>query len=213
LKVIIKGRIIEIPDPKGKRVPDPSKKAAVPTFVSHSEAGQDVFVYEQLVKPFNNYSGTFLDIGCAVPIWINNTYSLEQMGWRGLLVDWSAPKIVECRRERTSPALEADATKVNWLATCREHGLGTKIDYLSLDLDDQPGEESITLFVLKSLMSFGFEFRAITVEHDCYRLGDASKLIMRELLLAQGYNLFAGDVYNRPPGEPRVQFEDWWLKL
>ena len=44
-------------------------------FISHSQAGQDKFVYDTLGK-----SGTFLDIGCGFPIEINNTYALEQIG-------------------------------------------------------------------------------------------------------------------------------------
>ena len=110
---------------------------------------------------------------------------------------------------------------MDWAVVCREHGLGAEIDYLSLDLDDHLGQESTVLLVLKNLVSSGLVFRAITVEHDCYRLGDAAKNSMRELLLSHGYKLFAADVVNNhspdgpldmPGGLNGVPFEDWWIR-
>ena len=83
-------------------------------FISHSQAGQDKFVYDTLVKPTNYINGTFLDIGCGFPIEINNTYSLEQLGWRGVLIDKDPGFVESCRQQRQSPVIEADATTMIW---------------------------------------------------------------------------------------------------
>src|SRR5271165_5197371 len=105
-------------------------------FVSYSQAGQDLFVYERLVKPTNNLSGTFLDIGCGMPSTISNSVALERLGWRGLLVDIDPERVALCRLERKNPVIEQDATKIDWAGVCEAHGLSREIDYLSLDIDD-----------------------------------------------------------------------------
>lgn len=177
-------------------------------FISYSQAGQDTFVYEQLVKPTNNLSGTFLDIGCNDPIWISNTVALERLGWTGLLVDMDHEMVESCKRHRRSPVFEADATKLDWAALCDEHHLGRTFDYLSLDIDDLVAvDESKTLIVLRNLIAAGFSFRAMTVEHNRYFLGDKIRNSLREFLSANSYTLFAGDVCSKD-----LEFEDWWVK-
>jgi hypothetical protein len=176
-------------------------------FVSYSQAGQDIFVYEQLVKPTNFVSGTFLDIGCGFPSQINNTFALEELGWRGLLVDMDHERVEMCKRERKNPVIEHDATTLDYAAACDAQGLGRAIDYLSLDIDDQPGEDSKALKVLKNLFAAGFSFRVITCEHDRYRLGDTGRNAMRELLLANSYTLAKADHTHHD-----LEFEDWWTK-
>jgi len=176
-------------------------------FVSYSQAGQDIFVYEQLVKPSDYVSGTFLDIGCGFPSQINNTVALEKLGWTGLLVDMDHERVEMCKNERKSPVIEHDATTLDYAAACDEHHLGRAIDYLSLDIDDQPGDASKALIVLKNLLAAGFSFRLITCEHDRYRLGDSGRNSIRELLLANSYTLARADVTHHD-----LEFEDWWTK-
>ncbi len=171
------------------------------TFISCSQVGQDAFVYEK----FGNLVGTFLDVGCGHPVVMNNTVALERLGWKGLLVD-SNPAMVElCRKNRTSPVFEGDATKIDWLVLCDRYGLERKIDYLSLDIDDQPGQESKALCVLENLVSAGFQFRVITCEHDFYRLGDGVRKAIREFLQQNFYDLSVADV-----SDDNLLFEDWW---
>ena len=174
-------------------------------FISYSQAGQDVFVYEKLVKPTNNLSGTFLDIGCSHPFAANNTVALEKLGWRGLLIDKNPEMVELCRENRTSPVFEGDATKIDWLALCGKYELGRGIDYLSLDIDDQLGEESKTLLVLENLVSAGFQFCVITCEHNFYLLGDGVRTAIREFLQKNFYDLSVADV-----SDDNLVFEDWW---
>ena len=52
---------------------------------SYSQAGQDRFVR----AVHGDTPGFFLDVGCSDPVHISNTYALEKLGWRGLLVTFS----------------------------------------------------------------------------------------------------------------------------
>jgi hypothetical protein len=165
-------------------------------FISHSQAGQDAWIFDLIVKPEHLLSGTFLDVGCGDPVFISNTYALEQLGWTGLLVDADAQWLTPCEQKRSSPFLVADATIVNWTA-CSPHML---FDYLSLDVDH------VQVEALKNLLKHGVRFRAATIETDRYRFGDEPRRIIRELLAAANYELICGDVSNLD--QP---FEDWYV--
>jgi hypothetical protein len=175
--------------------------------LSLAEQGQDIFAFEQIQK----LNGTFLDVGCWDPTRNNNTYALEQLGWRGLLIDIDSHWSSEVVRHRKSPFIEADATKIEWQALCMDHQLGAHIDYLSLDVDDKDEEPiSKTLTVLKNIIGYGITFQAITVEHDAYRLGNEPRTSIRQFLLANGYRLFRENISCRPP-DPNWAFEDWFV--
>lgn len=49
---------------------------------SFSQCGQDAFIYQMVFGAKNE--GFFLDVGGNDPIKINNTYLLEQKGWKGI---------------------------------------------------------------------------------------------------------------------------------
>ena len=49
----------------------------------YSQMSQDLFVNHLL----DSSEGFFVDVGCYEPKFINNTYMLEEKGWRGLLID------------------------------------------------------------------------------------------------------------------------------
>jgi hypothetical protein len=175
-------------------------------FESFSQAQQDVFVYETLVKPTNYLTGTFLDVGCYEPFEINNTAALERLGWRGLLIDINEEMVQKCREQRKSPAIVGDATAVDWRALCAQYNLGPQIDYLSLDLDDRRWRRSKAARVLKKLHKAGLSFRVITAEHDRYRIGDGARNAMRKILAPQ-YRLAVPDVT-----VSGLEYEDWWVK-
>jgi len=171
-------------------------------FISRSQAGQDRFAYDHMPSP-----GTFLDIGCNDPITNSNSYALEQIGWRGLLVDFNKEMADLCKQRRTSPVILGDATQIDWNVICFEHGLTKNVDYLSLDVD---GPE---LVVLQNLFAAGLSFKAITCEHDRYHRGDEPRNAIRQLLWNKGYTLAMPDVKVFDQHYPKgVEFEDWWLK-
>lgn len=188
-------------------------------FKSRSQAAQDRLVYELIVKPENLTDGTFLDIGACHPIEISNTYALEQLGWRGLLIDNDPGAIELCKAHRQSPAILGDATMLDWhnlllmgeWSTPGKYGLvkipfksgpalsSVQIDYLSFDIDAAS---------LPALRRFPFDvvkFRVLTVETDVYRFGQAVRDEMRSILKGAGYDLVCADVCS----SEGLPYEDW----
>jgi hypothetical protein len=156
---------------------------------SYSQAGQDRFVHELLVKTKIVPRGTFLDIGCAGKLY-SNTLALEEIGWRGTLMD-VAPQPEAMRRPSTF--IQADATEHDWGRA------PVVIDYLSLDVDEA-GLRALARLPLDTM-----QFRVITIEHDAYRYGEKLRPFMRQILSKAGYVLVCADVCNPVP------FEDWWV--
>jgi hypothetical protein len=174
---------------------------------SFSEQGQDIFAFTHVAKD----KGTFLDVGCYDPIKNNNTFGLEQQGWTGFLFDiderWEDP----CKKLRKNPFILGNVLDVNWKYLQDDFQTSSYFDYLSLDVDDHDHEPfSKTLTVLHHIVDAGLSFRAITVEHDAYRLGNEPRASIRKLLAEYGYALFRDNVSCRPP-DPNWAFEDWFL--
>ena len=161
----------------------------------HSQAGQDRFVYAIAVEGQGVMDGVFLDIGCSDPVVINNTYALEQVGWRGLLADQSPPDMSARTRSRL---LVGDAACIDWPAW---YGIvGGVIDYLSLDVDANAGR------VFDSMPWATTRFRIITIGHDAFRFGTETRTRMRSALGALGYDMVCPDVMHEGNA-----FEDWWV--
>jgi hypothetical protein len=165
------------------------------TLVSHSQAGQDRFVY---ALSEGRSQGTFLDVGCSDPMKLSNTYALEQLGWTGVLIDCApelAPRIAE---KRQSPFVCGKAENIVWPTVLKR--LPSIVDYLSFDVDGS------AVAVFQAFPWSRVRFRILTVEHDAYRFGDAPRRVMRAGLAAQGYDLLCPDVMN-----DGCAFEDWWV--
>jgi hypothetical protein len=160
----------------------------------HGQAGQDRFALA-----VTNGPGTFLDVGSGDPIVFSNSYYLDGLGWRGLLVDRGLCKNVELYRR--TPFLRADAMTIDWAETLATYSLGPRIDYLSFDLDDDGAA------ALARLPWASVRFSCMTVEHDAYRLGDGPRASMRQVLRGHGYRLLCPDVVLDGFGS----FEDWWV--
>lgn len=168
---------------------------------SYSQAGQDRFVYEILNhKP----DGTFLDIGCHDGRKHSNSLALEEVGWRGLLVDIQTfPGLAG----RASDFIVCDAVTADWKRIFELYFPGkTEIDYLSLDVDDA------TTQTLWHLLALPMRYRVITCEHDAYRLGPAQAVAQGNLLASAGYELICKYVCvghgEWGSGGP---FEDWYI--
>lgn len=160
----------------------------------HSQAKQDQFVFDLLVK--GRGQGFFLDIGSGDPITNNNTAALESIGWEGIMMEMDSALCDKSRQLRTARVVQADATQFDWNQLSRKG-----YDYLSLDIDEQ------TPIVLEKLLAAGYYFKCATIEHDAYRFGDAPRQKMREAMRNAGYHLLLGDI-SVTPGFP---FEDWWV--
>jgi hypothetical protein len=133
-----------------------------------------------------HHQGTFIDIGCRHPVFHNNTYLLEQYGWRGFAVDleYFTP---EWENERpNSKYLNRDAFTVNYQKEFKSLGLESPIDFLSIDLE-LAGER---LNILKKVFETEYEFKTITIEHDAYcGYDETEKIPQRKFLQEKGYIL------------------------
>lgn len=151
------------------------------------QIGQDRFVIEQLK---NKRNGTFLDIGCAGPMRLSNTYVLEKFfDWSGIGIDIlhtnEGTLTWETDRPRTKHVV-ADALEVDYLSLLQENKMPQTIDYLSLDLEPP----SITLECLFKIPFDQYKFNVITFETDEYREGGDERVkISRDYLSSKGYTL------------------------
>lgn len=172
------------------------------TFLSRSQAGQDLFVYKLLVKGEGLSHGSFLDVGANHPIDWSNTYELEQLGWRGFLFENEPNAAAMLRAVRQSIVMEGDVTKQDWRRFTKTTGK-THWDYLSLDVD------YISHGVLLEMLVAGMSFGVATIEHNDYNYVDGTSpaWASRALMEACGYNLICRDVTNN-----NARFEDWWIQ-
>ena len=164
---------------------------------SYSQIGQDKWVLSLFPK---GYKGYFMDVGCHLPKYINNTYALEQSGWSGTAFDIKYYHRL-WKKQRTARFIRDDAVTCDYLGL----NLPLQVDYLSLDIDVL----GTNYAVLKRLLDFGFEFGSITFEHNLYQgetFNQAERLPQRELLTTKGCTLVHADV--EAGGNP---FEDWWI--
>lgn len=172
----------------------------IPLGKSYSQAGQDRWVYAMIVGPEKLYDGSFLDIGAGHPTELSNTFAIEKLGWRGLLVDSDVGSIDALEKERASPFILGDATKLPLGKLINDYIEGRPVDYLSLDVD------SSTVDALINLLSAKVRFRVATIEHDSYRFGAEPKAEIERMMNDAGYHLVCEDVCSIE-GLP---FENWY---
>lgn len=163
----------------------------------NSQSNQDYFVYSILKKQ----TGTFFDIGCNHPININNTYTLEQIGWSGYLfdIDNSFKSLIE--QTRTSKFICTDVSTYNWNSFLESENLvGKTIDYLSFDVDEA------SIATLRRFPFDKIQFNVCTIEHDRYRFGVDIANEMRNIMNKYGYKIICKDISYK--GNP---YEDWYV--
>ncbi len=167
-------------------------------FKGYSQAGQDLFVLSLFDKA---YKGTFVDVGCQLPVKINNTFLLEKNGWTGLSLD-----IVDYSKEwevRKSKFVCGDALTSNFKSLFVENKLPKVIDYLNIDIEG----DGLRYLALVNVLESNHEFKVITIEHDAYRGFELTEREpQRRILKEKGYFLLCSDVVNG-----NKPFEDWWI--
>jgi hypothetical protein len=168
--------------------------------VNHSQLHQDMFVLSVLDGKTN---GSYLEIGAHEPIFISNTYLLESaFGWRGVGIELGSDYVQRHQQLRSSRCHCLDATKADYGKLVAEAGLGSVIDYLSVDTDPA----AVTLAALKQINHEKLRFRVITFEHDHSAEPGPVRGESRAFLAARGYRLVVNDV---AWGSHIV--EDWWV--
>lgn len=167
------------------------------TFRDYAQAHQDEFI----LAISNGKKGYFVDIGCYEPKKINNTLLLEENGWSGIALD--IDDYSEMWKSRKTPFILADAINCNFEELFKKYNLPKVIDYLSIDIEGNGDRFKALLNVFKS----GYEFKAITMEHDAFRgYADTERKPQREYLTQKGYYLLCSNVKN-----DGFEYEDWWV--
>ena len=178
----------------------------------HFEAdqGQDLFALGLFPE-----GGTFLDIGSGGPIRSNNTYMLEQNGWKGICVDNISEDNLKkeflslesaYKEKRESQFFNIDACSDEFIDLITEHYPSKTIDYISLDID------SHSLECLVNIIKNGFNFKCMTFEHDLYQKKPINYVIKyqsKDLLLSRGYF----PVFENVGLNGFLPLEDWWINL
>jgi hypothetical protein len=168
-----------------------------------SQAGQDLFAY--CISQNATFPKTYIELGAQEPIYLNNTYFLEQQGWTGGSIEIDSHWIQQFSSIRRNPIIHADATTIHWeeYFTVLESLYPNKntIGYLSFDVDDA------TYHAFNHFPFDKIKCGVITIEHDVYRVGPELRNYLRDKLIQFGYVLICADVFLQGFGE----FEDWWV--
>jgi hypothetical protein len=167
---------------------------------NYSQALQDIFVLTMLNGKEN---GTYVEIGGAHPININNTYLLEKtFGWSGVSFEINQDLAKFYNTKRNNKCICTDATQVNYSEVFEENNLPNQIDYLQIDID--PSFQSLAS--LKKIDLKNYRFSVITFETDAYQGSTAVLEQSRSILQGNGYQLVASNVKNCGHA-----FEDWYV--
>ena len=155
---------------------------------NYSQALQDIFVLTMLNGKEN---GTYVEIGGAHPININNTYLLEKtFGWSGISFEINQDLAKFYNTKRNNKCICTDATQVNYSEVFEENNLPNQIDYLQIDID--PSFQSLAS--LKKIDLQDYRFSVITFETDAYQGSTAVLEQSRSILQGNGYQLVASNV-------------------
>lgn len=171
----------------------------------YSQAWQDEFVNNLL-----NFKrdGFFIDIGSTDGMNQSNSYFFEsQMSWKGICVERGIGYAEHYKNNRTCVFLNEDALEINYKNIFEINSFPTRIDYLSVDVDESSAN------ALRKLPLNDYRFSVITIEHDAYRFGDSLRDDERNILKNHNYVILFKDVLV-PLGcgmGPNLPFEDWWI--
>lgn len=167
-------------------------------YLSFSADLQDEFVARILGN-----KGTFLDVGCGHGFDGNNTLALEKLGWDGAMVDFNKENYEWNKVNRKAKSFCEDVTTCDWNSIVgKKPDDVVTYDYISFDVDDA------TVPAVQHFPWSTVRFRLMTIEHDAYRVGGATRQIIRDIMAKHGYMLLAADVCADFNYEP---YEDWFV--
>lgn len=187
-----------------------------------SQFGQDIFIYYIV---FGGRKGTFLDIGGNDPIKINNTYLLEQKGWRGVAFEPIRSLAEKWKNERLTPCYNIaignfngevifdelqnhEFSKVN-TQTDKVEGTAYRVKQKTLSTVIREEKMNIIDVIFIDVEGYemdvlkGIDFESVRITCFCIENNRHSDIVpgmeIREFLLNRGYKLIArltiDDVY------------------
>jgi len=168
-------------------------------FKTTSSDHEDEFVHRLLTEENPTFKGTFLDIGCGNGRHSNNTYTLEEAGWTGVLVDEHKEYADHNAKFRKNRCVSANLSTADWA------------DLLGIDTESVITADYISFRSQEAFRNFPWStirFRVMTLKHNSAEKGPAYRDETRRELLKRGYLLLAGDVCYDFCYQP---FEDWYI--
>ena len=154
-------------------------------------------------------NGYFVEIGSNEPIYINNTYVLENTyEWKGIMVEMNESYLPSYKIHRpNSIHVIQDACQIDYKQLFVTNNVPSNIDYLQIDLEVNNGSTMQTLKKLENDVFDMYKFATITFEHDIYETNfDNTREASRDIFHKNGYYCVFEDVchHDRP-------FEDWYV--
>jgi SAM-dependent methyltransferase len=139
---------------------------------------EDEFVYRLLTENKPEFKGTFLDIGCGHGRHGSNTYTLEEAGWTGWMIDTTTELETINRSIRKCTQLYVENYNINW-----EEIIPSTVDYISFN-----DPSAMKIFPWNII-----RFRVLTFNH---KNNTSIRDEMRKLMLENKYMLLVSDVCN-----------------
>lgn len=168
--------------------------------MTNSQAFQDLFAY-QICK-----NKTYIEIGANRPIKRNNTYLLENKGYKGYSIEFNTKwQRFWNKAQRKNNIYFTDAITFDYLQANQENNLTNKIGYLSCDIEPVTN----TFSALKRVINQGIEFECITFEHDIYQSDIDLREKVNSFLFKNNYKIAVNDVYLYP--DTNKVFETWYV--
>ena len=167
---------------------------------SFSQSYQDLFALQ------NAKTTSYIDAGAAWPIFGNNTYLLELMGWTGVSFEKSSiPLDSWTKSNRKNPIkFKNDVLLYDFTEISKHYG------YLSLDIDTPHNGFN----ALKKMINSGLSFDVITFEHDYYAYRDKLRHYVEAYLNDYGYKVAVDNVYPDRFVPDNIQvgiYETWFV--
>jgi hypothetical protein len=165
---------------------------------SNSMEGQDQWVLNSLS---GKREGTYVEIGGGHPVIGNNTYLLEsEFNWRGVSIEIDDEMSALYNDTRENPCINHDAITFDYREYFAANNFPKQIDYLQIDIDDQPKQANLLGLIALPLSEYRFSL--MTIEHGVitdYRMTEL-RSAQRLILSSFGYRLIVQGVN-----------EDWWV--
>lgn len=176
---------------------------------SLGQFNQDLFVYSVLD---GKRDGFFIDIGAGIggpeqkfwhPLCMSNTFALEQLGWKGIAIDYDRRWFDAVQDVRTCQLSREDLLDKNINDVLQDLNCPAKCTYLSLDVDDAQEK------VFEDFDFDKYKFEVITYETNLY-FGEHMKEQTeksRNKFESLGYKLLFGSVGI----DDNTPVEDWYV--
>jgi len=170
-------------------------------FKSKSQSLQDVFAFQVC-----NFK-TYIEIGANHPAKKNNTFNLENNGFKGYSIEFDKKWRPDWQSStRKNPCYFHNALEFDYLRHNNDLHLPKRIGYLSCDIEPPKNTYSALVRVIEQ----GISFDCITFEHDAYKSNADYNQLAKDFLAKHRYKVAVKNVYHKENVDRF--FETWFVK-